>query len=198
MSVFRYACKKANDILDDSFYRFLIMTTIFFFIFDTLNATSRSKGEEVYRGTINGREVLYTENVSDGELNNKRNVMTIIDGGKKYTLYDLSDSTDIDWRNDRKPEFENDEVEWIVIETGEIREGEHNKWLTEFYHIDDGTELLTHFGSMSDWHPETLDERSKRDFFLEVNTAYNNLRQIIREKRRAECESQPTPLDFDP
>ena len=60
-----------------------------------MRGCAKNMGEEVYRGKINDQEVVYEENrfgygnpkIDDFPLT-QRNIMTIVDGDKEYTLID--------------------------------------------------------------------------------------------------------------
>ena len=144
-------------------------------------------GEEVYRGKIGDLDVVYEERRFSGLpdprldpffIGNRRNIMTIADGDKTYTLIDSKSETSMNWKKLEERDLKSDELEGIIkIED----EGEN---VQGFY-----------YGSKIDeWNPTTIDGRRKKETFEMGNQMYNDIREKIREKLRTQYESQPNPL----
>jgi len=76
----------------------------------------------VYKGDVDGRNVLYQEKV-DVKINGERkkaNVMTVRNGRDVYTLIDHENSKSMDWKLNTTPNFEDDRLERIVIVRNDI------------------------------------------------------------------------------
>jgi len=143
-----------------------------------MRGCAKNMGEEVYRGNINGQEVVYEEGLSSFRVGTAptQNKMVVREGDTTYTFLDRIGDTNIDWKDDEEPNFKKDELEGIIVDDGNIR---------EFYHI----------GDMKDWNPTTIDGRRKKEIFEKGNEMYNDLRTQIREQLRAQYEAQPNPLE---
>ncbi len=146
-----------------------------------MGGCTKNIGEEVYRGNINGQEVVYEEGRSsifylrsDGF---NQSIMTIKKDELTYRLIDWQSETPINWKNDGVSEFKKDELETIVVE----KNGQKEKYL--------------HVGKMAEWNPTTIDDRGKKEIFKKGNQMYNDLRAQIREQLRAQYEAQPNPLE---
>ncbi len=148
-----------------------------------MRSCAKNMGEEIYRGNINGQQVVYREKefswggplLNDFPVN-ERNIMIIVDANKTYTLIDSKGETNIDWKNDIDPNFKADELEEIIIKNG-------------------GEKKFHSFGKISEWKPSTIDERHSKSVFERGNEMYNNLRKQIRDQLRAQYEAQPNPLE---
>ena len=158
----------------------IVAGTLIFGALAGMRGCAKNIGEEVYRGNINGQEVVYEEgrssifNLRGDDFN--QSIMTIKNEGLTYRLIDWQKETPIDWKNDKAPEFKNDELETIVVE----QNGQKEKY--------------SHVGKMTEWNPTTIDGRRKKEIFEKGNQRYNDLREQIREQLRAQYEAQPNPL----
>ena len=86
-------------------------------------------GEEVYRGNINGREVVYEEGRSSLffiEEDGIQSIMTVKKDGLTYRLIDWKKETSIDWKNEARPHFKKDKLETVIIADGEDRREYHS------------------------------------------------------------------------
>lgn len=125
----------------------------------------KNKGEEVYRGTIDKKEVVYEEGRFSFKNSSSfsENRMRVRDNGNCLDFVDCASETDIDWQNAKKPCFEDDKLEVIV--SGERR----------FY--------------SSDIDDKTLKGQETKKVFELGNKLYNELRERIREDLRVnECK----------
>ncbi len=118
-------------------------------------------GDIIFKGTIESKEVIYTENKIE-PLNIVYNVMIAQDGMKTYKMYDYDYDTSIDWKNENKPSFEEDNLEKIII----IDNGEEKTY--------DSTEK----------NPQTLDGKHIQAVFESSDALYNQLRNSIRTELR--------------
>ncbi len=77
----------------------------------------KNMGEEVYKGNIDGYSIVYEENrfTPDSSSALEKNRMTAKKGDITYLFEDDTKETTIDWKNQRKPSFEEDNLEKIVI-----------------------------------------------------------------------------------
>lgn len=136
-------------------------------------------GEVVYRGkNIKGQDIVYEE--GRFSLLNKydftSNKMVVKQGDKVYTLVDLRDKTSIDWRNEKKPDFEKDMLEEVIIR--------------------DGNTILKY--DPSDINTETIDGKHVKIVFENANSLYNNSRVEIRDTLREQykCKHKIIEEDF--
>ncbi|MCD4666653.1 hypothetical protein K8R47_02480 [archaeon] len=126
-------------------------------------------GEEVYRGNINGQEIIYEEgriDPSQAILRNK-NVMTIeLGNGLSYILEDRLEETDIDWKSETRPLFEFDKLERVLI-------------------IDENKKrAYGHTYSQPD--TTKIDGKHTKKVLERTTKIYNNLRSKIRSELRNE------------
>jgi hypothetical protein len=116
-----------------------------------------SIGEEVYRGNINGQEVVYEEGVQAildrNEDNFAKNRMIVRNGDITYTLIDKKDEKGI-----QSPDFANQQLERILIES---------KTGTQKY------DSKKEYG-------ENLEDQHTKNIFEKGNSLYNDLRTKIR------------------
>lgn len=139
-------------------------------------------GEEVYRGNIDGKEVVYEEGKFAPVMGNSffQNKMNIQSEDKTYVFIDDRYETNIDWRNNQEPDFKGDELEKIIVKN--LETGEEEKF--------------THYGAMSEWKdPKIIEETRAKKAFEKGNKMYNDFRTKIREGLRADYEARPNPLD---
>lgn len=116
---------------------------------------AKNMGEEVYRGNINGQEVVYEE----GRFSEKtgslltENRMVVKNGNQTYIFLDLSGENGVE-----SPDFEGQQLERIFInsETGN----------QSFYSQKE--------------YEQNLDEQHTKSVFEKGNALYNSLRAEIR------------------
>jgi len=122
----------------------------------------KSLGEEVYRGNIDGKNVVYEENrflfFAPDESGKGKNIMTVTNGDQKYILEDIVEMVGV-----RSPDFENQELERILIESKE------------------GTKVYF----SKEEYSQSLEDQHRKSIFERGNELYNHLRTKI----RAEIES---------
>ena len=118
-------------------------------------------GDIIYKDTIEGKEVNYTENKIE-PLNIVYNVMIVQDGMKTYKMYDYDYDTSIDWKNENRPSFEKDNLEKIII-------------------IDNGEEKTY---DSAEKNLQTLDGKHVQAIFESNDALYNQLRNSIRAELR--------------
>ncbi len=117
-------------------------------------------GEVIYKGTIEGKEVIYTENKIE-PINRVHNVMIVQEGMKIYKMYDY-DETSIDWKSENKPVFEKDQLDKLLI----IENGEEKSY------------------DASEKDPGQIDGQYVIAVFNDADTLYNQLRNSIRTELR--------------
>ncbi len=133
----------------------------------------QSRGETVYDGQINGVSIIYREGRPAGfsEYGNlDQNSVVLKKGRQTFELYDFTDETSIGWKSNQKPNFEQDELDEIIITLGS---GERRRFLA--LDIGSGTEE----GKMA------------KEMFSVMNPFYNGLRAQIREIKRKETNLNP-------
>lgn len=118
-------------------------------------------GGKVFDGKIEGKSVKYYEHIWSPILA-FGNYMTIEKGNSKYWLKDTKGGTSIAVYEDDAPDFENDELEAIVIKDKYGRE----KFISKT--ADD----------------DTLKGKASKELFDEFNPTYNKIRARIRAKIR--------------
>ena len=138
-----------------------------------MRGCAKNIGEEVYRGNINGQEVVYEENrfslVSGWyDTDFEKNVMRVKEDGKEYFFQDLGNETSINWRSQTIPQFEGDSLEKVVVKEGD---------------------LIRKY-SIEDINDSTLDGIHAKEVFERANAIYNQLRTQIREKLRSDYQKK--------
>lgn len=138
---------------------------------------AKNMGEEVYRGNINGQEVVYSEGIhdfADGPFSTK-NVMTIKKEGLTYILEDRRKETNIDWKNEQKPSFESDGLDRVFI------------------YEESGTKTYGGLGPNPDIN--TIDGKHAKEVLDRTSTIYNDLRAQIRMELRNKYETEHKRLE---
>lgn len=134
-------------------------------LFNAYRLSLENVGEEVYRGKINGQEIVYEEgrwNLFETKRDIIANKMTISDGEKTYILLDDENENLINWQKDNQFMYNFDKLENIVIKS---------PLETIKYDIDEIDN-------------DTVYGRNVNFIFEKMNTIYNDLRTQIREELR--------------
>ncbi len=134
-----------------------------------IRSCAKNMGEEVYRGNINDKEVVYEEGRFSlkGDAMLRENRMRVKKGDITYIFEDISKETNIDWKKELEPDFKNDKLEKVVIDYGDKR---------EYFHL-----------KISD---SSLDGKHTKKIFDEANSMYSELRTKIREQLREDYQKQ--------
>lgn len=129
-------------------------------------------GEEVYRGEIDEYSVVYEEGKISSQGNSSfiENRMTLKKGDVSYIFTDAAGETDIDWKNEIKPNFEKDKLEKIILKIGD--------------------ELKTYNIFFSDNLKYTIETKNKKEIFNKADLLYNSLREKIREELRNKYQQE--------
>jgi hypothetical protein len=136
-----------------------------------ITGLNKYMGEEVFRGNIDGQDVVYEEgifNLIETARNPIHNKMTVSKGVTTYTLLDDVDQNPISWKQDTAPDYVSDTLEQVVIRNPEGT----RKY--DISHID----------------TETLDGKHAQNIFDKTNKMYNDLRTKIREKLRSDYQKE--------
>ena len=140
-----------------------------------IRGCAKDMGEEIYRGNINGQEIVYEEGVQAifdrNEDNFVKNRMVVKTGEMTYILEDRKDETDIDWKKQQKPNFEKDNLEKVVIQNGDNSQVYWGKFDTS-----------------------TIQGQKAKEVFDKADLLYNSLREKIREELRNRYEAEQKPF----
>ncbi|MBL7147840.1 MAG: hypothetical protein ISS82_03375 [Nanoarchaeota archaeon] len=174
MSRLKYLCQGVKQHIGK-----IVVGVVTVGAFVGIRGCAKNMGKEIYRGNINGQEVVYEEGRFSywNKSMTTKNRLTIFRDDKTYILEDAVSETDIQWKRDDMPVLEKDELDGITIKEGKKME------------------FLYHNGEMGSWNPTTIDDRRKKEIFERGNQMYNDLRTQIREQLRAQYEAQPNPLE---
>ena len=135
-------------------------------------------GEELYRGKINGQEVVYEEGILDFFVQSPvsaRNIMTIKEGDITYIFEDRREEIGIDWKKETKPLFKGDRLERVCI-----IKGENERW---------------YGGLAPDPDVNTIDGKHTKEILDRATIKYNELRVQIRKELRDRYEKEHSPLE---
>jgi hypothetical protein len=137
----------------------------------------RGMGEEVYRGTIDGKDVVYEEGIFCLRACSRftQNRMTVRDGDTFYTFIDCMAETGIDWRAADLSAPEERELCRVVI--------------------DDGHTELAYFRPAVD--PTTIEGQHEESVLRRADALFNHLREDIRNELRFGYLAEHVPLEFD-
>lgn len=138
--------------------------------------------KEIYNGMIKGNQIIYEENISNifSQGDWVRNEMTISNGDTTLIFRDsYMDKSGIDWKNQNKPDFENDELEEVVIKTPT-----ETKEYSVFNINSENFENL-----------ETMDTEHGKIIFDRANEIYNNFRKQIRKNLRSQHKTKLKSLE---
>ena len=140
-----------------------------------IRSCAKNMGEEVYRGNINDKEVVYEEGrislKEDAML--RENRMRVKKGDITYIFEDCEKEIGIDWKKELEPDFKNDELERVVINYG-----------------DDKREYFS-----SKINDLNLDGKHAKEIFDKANSMYSELRTKIREQLREDYQKQMKSIE---
>jgi hypothetical protein len=123
-------------------------------------------GEVIFKGSIEGKEVIYTEK-KVAPINRVHNTMIVQDQMKTYKMYDY-DETSIDWKNENKPNFEQDKLDKVII----TENGEEKTY------------------NASEKNPDFIDGQHVIKVFEQADELYNGLRNSIRTELREQYKRE--------
>ncbi|HII17700.1 TPA: hypothetical protein HA361_07360 [Candidatus Woesearchaeota archaeon] len=163
----------------------IAVSVIIFAAVATVRGCIQNMGEEIYRGVINGKQVIYIEGESSGFPGfdyfpiDQQNRMVIFDDDKTKTdtFIDGFNQRDIDWKNDTEPPYQRDRLESVIIES------------------PSGKETYYRQRNIDGWNPSTIDKRHTQQILDIASEIYNQNRAEIRETLRSQFETQHKPLE---
>ena len=136
----------------------------------------RNFGEEIYRGKVDGYDVIYEEGRVGGR-SLRENRITIQKDGSEYVFEDCADKTDIDWKRGEKPSFEKDSLDEITIRMGNSKRS--------YSRIDNWGHAIDN---------STIEGEVVKKVFDQSDVLYNDLRTKIREELRSRYLLEQKPF----
>jgi hypothetical protein len=143
-----------------------------------MNSCCDYMGEEIFRGTIDDKEVVYSEGRFDGLRGgpgSRKNVMIIQSNSSKLVFEDRYNHDSIDWKNETSPDLEKADLDKVTL----IRDEER----TVYGGFNPRPDLTT------------LDGKHEAGVLKSSTIMYNSFRVIIRERERTDYTKSHSAIE---